>query len=293
MLRHFLNLQDLTIEELREIIAQSILLKKSHKFSKVLEGKYLALIFEKASTRTRVSFESAMTQLGGTTSFLSPNDLQLGRGEPIEDTAKVISSMADAVVLRTFSHKTIETFSEHSNIPVINGLTDLSHPCQLLADLLTFQEIRGDIQGSTVSWIGDTNNVCYSYIEASEMLDFDIRIACPEKYRSDIKSNKKIKFFDNPEEAVVDADLISTDVWVSMGNENQREERYKAFKKFQVTTDLMQLAKPEAIFMHCLPAIRGKEVSEELLLDPRSKVWQQAENRLHAQKALLLFLLNH
>ena len=292
MSKHFLNLKDLTKTEILDLVKQAIDLKGSEKNSDYLHGKYLALIFEKYSTRTRVSFEVAMSQLGGTASFLSTKDLQLGRGEPLEDTAKVISSMADGIVLRTINHSTIEIFAENSSVPIINGLSDLSHPCQLLADLTTYQEENGDIEGKAVAWIGDYNNVCHTYLEAAEILDFELRIACPNQFLpSHLKENKNLKIFHNPKEAASGASLISTDVWVSMGDEVEIDERTKAFSKFQVTTELLDEADENVIFLHCLPAIRGQEVTSEVMEDERSKVWQQAENRLHAQKALLISLL--
>ena len=292
MSKHFLNLNDLTKTEILDLVKQAIDLKGSEKNSDYLHGKYLALIFEKSSTRTRVSFEVAMSQLGGTASFLSTKDLQLGRGEPLEDTAKVISSMADAIVLRTINHSTIEIFAENSSVPIINGLSDLSHPCQLLADLTTYQEENGDIEGKAVAWIGDYNNVCHTYLEAAEILDFELRIGCPNQFLpSHLKENKNLKIFDSPNEAASGASLISTDVWVSMGDEEEIDERIKAFSKFQVTTELLDEADKNVIFLHCLPAIRGQEVTSEVMEDERSKVWQQAENRLHAQKALLISLL--
>ena len=292
MSKHFLNLNDLTKTEILDLVKQAIDLKGSEKNSDYLHGKYLALIFEKSSTRTRVSFEVAMSQLGGTASFLSTKDLQLGRGEPLEDTAKVISSMADGIVLRTINHSTIEIFAENSSVPIINGLSDLSHPCQLLADLTTYQEENGDIEGKAVAWIGDYNNVCHTYLEAAEILDFELRIGCPNQFLpSHLKENKNLKIFDSPNEAASGASLISTDVWVSMGDEEEIDERTKAFSKFQVTTELLDEADENVIFLHCLPAIRGQEVTSEVMEDERSKVWQQAENRLHAQKALLISLL--
>ena len=292
MSKHFLNLKDLTKTEILDLVKQAIDLKGSEKNSDYLHGKYLALIFEKYSTRTRVSFEVAMSQLGGTASFLSTKDLQLGRGEPLEDTAKVISSMADGIVLRTINHSSIEIFAENSSVPIINGLSDLSHPCQLLADLTTYQEENGDIEGKAVAWIGDYNNVCHTYLEAAEILDFELRIACPNQFLpSHLKENKNLKIFHNPKEAASGASLISTDVWVSMGDEVEIDERTKAFSKFQVTTELLDEADENVIFLHCLPAIRGQEVTSEVMEDERSKVWQQAENRLHAQKALLISLL--
>ena len=294
-MKHFLNLKDLSSSQLEEIVMQAASLKIKRDTSSVLKGKYLALIFEKSSTRTRVSFEVAMNQLGGKASFLSINDLHLGRGEPLEDTAKVISSMADAVVLRTQSHDTLTLFAKHSSVPVINGLTDLSHPCQLLADLLTFQEFKGDIKGKKVTWVGDYNNVCFSYIEASQLLHFHLEIACPKAFwpSTEVVKRSGVKFTEDLSNSLEDSDLVTTDVWVSMGDKEDQNKRIKEFKPFQVSPGLMNKAKEDAIFLHCLPAIRGQEISEDMLKDPRSKVWDQAENRLHAQKSLLMFLLNN
>ena len=292
---NFLNLSDFSSSEVESLLKEALSLKNNKDNNNLLKGKYLALIFEKASTRTRVSFEVGMTQLGGKSGFLSTSDLQLGRGEPIEDTARVISSMADAVVLRTISHETLNLFADHSSVPVINGLTNLSHPCQLLADLLTFYECKGDIRDAKVTWVGDYNNVCFSYIEASKLFQFDLEIACPKTYwpSTEVIKETGATFTEDLKAAVQESDLITTDVWVSMGDEADSENRIKEFNPYQVSPAVMDLAKTEAIFLHCLPAIRGQEVSENMLEDPRSKVWVQAENRLHAQKALLLKLLDH
>ena len=292
---HFLNLSDFSSSEVESLLQEALSLKNNKDNNNLLKGKYLALIFEKASTRTRVSFEVGMTQLGGKAGFLSISDLQLGRGEPIEDTAKVISSMADAVVLRTISHETLNLFADHSSIPVINGLTNLSHPCQLLADLLTFYECKGDIRDAKVTWVGDYNNVCFSYVEASKLFQFNLEIACPKTYwpSTEVMQKTGATFTEDLKAAVQESDLITTDVWVSMGDEEDSENRLKEFNPYQVSPAVMDLAKTEAIFLHCLPAIRGQEVSEDMLEDPRSKVWVQAENRLHVQKALLLKLLDH
>jgi len=292
---HFLNLSDFSSSEVESLLKEALSLKNNKDNNNLLKGKYLALIFEKASTRTRVSFEVGMTQLGGKSGFLSTSDLQLGRGEPIEDTARVISSMADAVVLRTISHETLNLFADHSSVPVINGLTNLSHPCQLLADLLTFYECKGDIRDAKVTWVGDYNNVCFSYAEASKLFQFNLEIACPKTYwpSTEVMQEMGATFTEDLKAAVKESDLITTDVWVSMGDEADSENRIKEFNPYQVSPAMMDLAKAEAIFLHCLPAIRGQEVSEDMLEDPRSKVWVQAENRLHSQKALLLKLLNH
>ena len=289
---HFLDLNNYDVADLERIIENSIQLKAKKKVSNVLEGKFLGLIFEKSSTRTRVSFEVAMTQLGGKASFLSVNDLQLGRGEPIEDTAIVLSSMVDGLVLRTLDHETQIKFSENSTVPVINGLSNKSHPCQLLADLLTFYEEKGSIKGRKVTWCGDFNNVCFSYAQAAELFDFDLWVACPEEYLPKEQLNfKNVTFTQSISEAVKNSDLISTDVWVSMGDENESQERMRVFKDYQVNESVLDQAKSEVLFLHCLPAIKGQEISPTLLDDPRSKVWKQAENRLHAQKGLLLELL--
>ena len=292
---HFLNLSDFSSSEAESLLQEALSLKNNKDKNDLLKGKYLALIFEKASTRTRVSFEVGMTQLGGKAGFLATSDLQLGRGEPIEDTARVISSMADAVVLRTISHETLNLFADHSSVPVINGLTNLSHPCQLLADLLTFYECKGEIRDAKVTWVGDYNNVCFSYVEASKLFQFNLEIACPKTYwpSAEVMQKTGATFTEDLKAAVKESDLITTDVWVSMGDEADSENRIKEFNPYQVSPAVMDLAKTEAIFLHCLPAIRGQEVSENMFEDPRSKVWVQAENRLHAQKALLLKLLDH
>ncbi len=294
--RHFISLLDLTSEQLRTLIHRAIELKNNRDPDyQPLKGQVLAMIFEKSSTRTRISFEAGMTHFGGSAIFLSPRDTQLGRGEPLEDSARVISSMVDCIMLRTHSHDTVTTFAKHSSVPVINGLTDLLHPCQLLADMQTYFELRGDIKGKTVAWIGDGNNMCHSYINAARMLDFNLHIACPDDYRplDSIISNAadKIRFFNSPEQAAMNADLIVTDVWASMGQEQEQQKREQAFKHFQVTEKTLQAAAEDAIFMHCLPAHRGEEVASEVIDGPQSVVFQEAENRLHAQKALLEFLI--
>ena len=296
--RHFLSLLDLTSDELKAILKRGIELKAMHHAGQVyepLKNKVLAMIFEKSSTRTRVSFESGMVQLGGHAMFLSPRDTQLGRGEPIEDTARVLSSMVDAVMVRTFEHEKIERFAAHSKVPVINGLTDWVHPCQLLADMQTWMEHRGDIAGRTVTWIGDGNNMCNSYINAARQLDFTLHIACPEGYDPDPElvkaAGNRVSIHRNPKQACKDSDLVVTDVWASMGQEEEQKAREAAFHSFQVNQELMAVAKPDAMFMHCLPAHRGEEVSAEVIDGPQSIVWDEAENRLHAQKALLEFLM--
>jgi ornithine carbamoyltransferase len=253
------------------------------------------MIFDKSSTRTRVSFEAGMTQLGGHALFLSNNDIQLGRGEPITDSAIVISSMVDAVILRISSHKDIIEFSKHSNKPVINALSDLSHPCQILADLMTFQEHRGSINGKKVAWIGDGNNVCQTYMQAAEIFGFELTIATPNGYepnQSFVESyQNNINYCSSPMDACEVADLVVTDVWTSMGNESEQKQRESAFKGYQVDQKMMSAANSDALFMHCLPAHRGEEVSGDVIDGKQSTVWDEAENRLHAQKALLLYLI--
>ncbi|MGH1430498.1 MAG: ornithine carbamoyltransferase [Neptuniibacter sp.] len=296
--RHFLTLLDLTPEELRTLVKRASELKSIRNRDEVyepLKNKVMAMIFEKSSTRTRVSFEAGMAQFGGHAMFLSPRDTQLGRGEPISDSARVISSMVDVVMIRTFSHSLVEEFAANSSVPVINALTDEFHPCQLLADMQTYFEHRGDIQGKTVTWIGDGNNMCHSYINAARQFDFNLRVACPEGFDPDpdlVAANQERVFITrSPEEGVTGSDLIVTDVWASMGQEEEQKEREQKFAGFQVSPALMDKANEGALFMHCLPAHRGEEVSEDMLEDPRSVVYDEAENRLHAQKALLEFLM--
>ncbi|PIE25100.1 MAG: ornithine carbamoyltransferase [Neptuniibacter caesariensis] len=296
--RHFLTLLDLSSEELRTLVKRATELKQIRNRDEVyepLKNKVMAMIFEKSSTRTRVSFEAGMAQFGGHAMFLSPRDTQLGRGEPISDSAKVISSMVDVVMIRTFSHDLVQEFAENSSVPVINALTDEYHPCQLLADMQTYFEHRGDIQGKTATWIGDGNNMCHSYINAARQFDFKLNIACPEGFDPDpqlVADNKERVFITrSPVEAVTGSDLVVTDVWASMGQEDEQKEREDKFAGFQVSPSLMDKANSDALFMHCLPAHRGEEVSMDMLEDPRSVVFDEAENRLHAQKALLEFLL--
>ena len=293
MNKHFLDLNNFSKDDIDRILSNSIEMKSKGNTLKILEGKFLSLVFEKSSTRTRVSFEVAMAQLGGRASFLSVNDLQMGRGEPIEDTSKVLSSMVDGIVLRTLEHKTQIMFAENASVPVINGLSDRSHPCQLLADLLTFREEKGSIEGKKVAWCGDFNNVCFSYAQAAELLNFELSIACPrEFYPEDMKNYKNVSFTESISKAVEGSDLVSTDVLVWMGDENEADKRQKIFSHYQVNKELLDQAKPDVIFLHCLPAVRGQEISHNLLEDSRSYVWKQAENRLHAQKGLLVELLN-
>jgi len=294
--RHFTSLLDLSSTELYALIQRAIYLKNHRDPDfQPLKGRVLAMIFEKSSTRTRISFEAGMVQFGGNAIFLSPRDTQLGRGEPLEDSAKVISSMVDCIMLRTHSHDTVTTFAAHSRVPVINGLSDLHHPCQLLADMQTYFELRGDIAGKTVVWIGDGNNMCHSYIDAARQFDFKLNIACPEDYRPlpEIVATAadRVAFFVDPKQAAVNADLLVTDVWASMGQEDEQKKRAAAFRDYQVDQEVMRAAKADAIFMHCLPAHRGEEVSAEVIDGAQSVVFQEAENRLHAQKALLEFLI--
>lgn len=297
--RHFLTLQDLSKQELQQLLKRAIELKTAHKngtAKQPFSGKVLAMIFEKSSTRTRVSFEAGMAQLGGNALFLSPNDTQLGRGESVEDSARVISRMVDIIMIRTFGHDKIEKFAEYSSVPVINALTDDYHPCQLLADMQTYIEHRGSIKGKRVVWFGDGNNMCQSYMNAADMLDFELIIACPEGFEP--CSNLLEKFSDrvsierDPVAAVSGADLVVTDTWASMGQEEEKQIREKAFAGFQVNEEIMSLAAEDALFMHCLPAYRGLEISETIMESKWSVVWDEAENRLHAQKALVEFLLN-
>ncbi len=295
-LRHFTSLLDIDADEFRGLIDRAIALKQQRDPDyQPLKGRVLGMIFEKSSTRTRISFESGMAHFGGHAIFLSPRDTQLGRGEPMEDSAKVISSMVDCIMLRTFKHSTVTTFAQHSSVPVINGLTDEQHPCQLLADMQTYFEARGDIRGKTVAWIGDGNNMCHSYIHAAQILGFKLNIAAPEGYLPDENIVKTagdaIVLAQSAEDAAHKADLLVTDVWASMGQEEEQKQRVAAFKDYQVNAAIMACAKPDALFMHCLPAHRGEEVSAEVIDGPQSIVYQEAENRLHAQKALLEFLL--
>jgi len=293
--RNLITLADLSSDEFRSLIQRAMALKSQTGLFEPLKNKVLGMIFEKSSTRTRISFETGMIQLGGSAIFLSPRDTQLGRGEPIEDTARVISRMVDCVMLRTHEHSSVVTFAEYSKVPVINGLTDRFHPCQLLADMQTFFEHRGDIAGKVVTWVGDGNNMCHSYINAAQILDFELRVATPEGYEPEKDlveaASRHVSVTHDPFEAVAGADLVATDVWASMGQESEQQRREEAFQSFQVTEQLMAKANKDALFMHCLPAHRGEEVSENVIDGSQSVVWDEAENRLHAQKALLEFLL--
>ncbi len=296
--RHFLTLLDLSGQEFKDIIDRACELKAMLAQGaphELLRNRVLAMVFEKSSTRTRVSFEAGMNQMGGSAIFLSPQDTQLGRGEPVEDTARVLSGMVDAIMVRTFEHEKIERMADFSSVPVINALTDDYHPCQLLADMQTYVQHRGSIQGKTVTWIGDGNNMCHSYINAARLLDFELIVACPEGYDPNPElvaaNSDRVKIVRTPEQALPSSSLVSTDVWASMGQEGERVRRMKDFEGFEVTLELMSLADENALFMHCLPAHRGEEVSADVIDAPDSVVWEQAENRLHAQKALLEFLL--
>lgn len=296
--RHFLTISDFSSEELNYIIERAIQLKALQQQGELyepLKNRVLGMIFEKSSTRTRVSFESAMLQFGGGAIFLSPRDTQLGRGEPVEDTAKVLSQMVDCVMIRTFSQDMIEIFADNSSVPVINALSDMYHPCQILADVQTFVEKRGPIQGKKIAWIGDGNNMCHSYITAAKLFGFTLHIACPVNYCPNealvVAAGDSVEVCHNPSEAVAGADIVTTDVWASMGQEEEQNKRAQAFEPYQVNSMLMSLAKSDALFLHCLPAHRGEEVSSSVIDGEQSAVWEQAGNRLHSQKALLEFLL--
>lgn len=296
--RHFIEEPDLSAEEFRALIASAIELKSLwHRKEprNTLQNRTLAMIFEKASTRTRCSFEAGMNQLGGHAINLSPADTQLGRGEPITDTSRVLSEMVDVAMLRTRQHATIESFASVSTIPVINGLSDMLHPCQMLADMQTFFECRGDIHGARIAWLGAGNNVCNSLINTARLLDFELVIACPAEYKPDNQilqnSAGRATVTEDAQAACENAAAIVTDVWTSMGEESENEQRLKALAPYQLNQQLLNMADKDAIFMHCLPAHRGEEVTAEVIDGPQSVVWQEAGNRLHAQKALLEFLL--
>ncbi len=295
---HFLTLMDFSAAELRAVVRQAIEIKTSYKKGEPgepLRNKILGMVFEKSSTRTRVSFEAGMIQLGGQAVFLSPRDTQLGRGEPVEDTARVLSRMVDCIMIRTYEHEKIELFAQYSQVPVINALTDMYHPCQLLADVQTFQEHRGDIQGKKVAWIGDGNNMCHSWMNAARQFDFQLTISCPEGFDPDSgllnACAGHVCIERDPLAAATAADLVVTDVWASMGQEEEQQQRQAAFSDYQVTNVIMARADQNALFMHCLPAHRGEEVAADVIDGPQSVVWDEAENRLHAQKALLVTLL--
>lgn len=297
-MRHFLSELDLTAEEFLGILARGSELRKqweSHTCQPTLPQRVLGMIFEKSSTRTRVSFEAGMTQLGGHAIYLSPDNTQLGRGEPMADTAKVLSQMVDAITIRTYSHESLERFSEACTVPVINALTDLLHPCQLLADMQTFLDHRGSIAGKKVAWVGDGHNMCNSYINTAKLLGFHLSFACPDGYQPDPgileNAGNHASRASSPADACDQADLVATDVWASMGQEEEQKKRERAFAGYQIDKPMMELAKDDALFMHCLPAHRGEEVSADVIDGTQSVVWTEAGNRLHAQKALLEFLL--
>jgi ornithine carbamoyltransferase len=297
--RHFLQMKDLAREELAYLFDRTRIIKarfKAYQRYWPLQDRTLVMIFEKASTRTRLSFEAGMHQLGGSAIYLNTRDSQLGRGEPVEDAAEVISRMSDIVMIRTYEQEIIERFAGHSRVPVINGLTNEYHPCQILADIFTFIEHRGAIQGRTVAWIGDSNNVCNTWLQAAEIFDFKVNVSTPPGYeveaeRAGLHGTGHFEQFADPMAAARGADLVTTDVWTSMGFEAENEERMRDFADWQVDADMMRAAKADVVFMHCLPAHRGEEVAAEVIDGPQSVVWDEAENRLHAQKALMEFLL--
>ena len=298
-LRHFLQFRDFSRDEFEYLFERTRWIKqqfKSYQRYWPLADRTLAMIFEKQSTRTRLSFEAGMHQLGGAAIYLNTRDTQLGRGEPVEDAAQVISRMVDVVMIRTFEQAIIERFAGHSRVPVINGLTNEYHPCQILADIYTFVEHRGPITGRTVAWIGDSNNVCNTWLQAAEVFGFNVHVSTPPGYevepeRAGLYGTDHYEEFADPHEAARGADLVTTDVWTSMGFEAENEERRRDFENWRVDAEMMQLAKPGALFMHCLPAHRGEEVAAEVIDGPQSVVWDEAENRLHTQKALLEYLV--
>ena len=296
--RDFLAIPDFATDELYELLALARALKRGDRTDRPLAGKTLAMIFEKSSTRTRVSFEVGTWQLGGHALFLSSRDIQIGRGEPIRDTARVLSRYVHGIMIRTFAHATIEELARFAAVPVINGLTDLLHPCQVLADLLTIQESLGDdLRPRRIAWVGDGNNMANSWLNAARRFGFELRVACPDKYRPDAeileraRAATRILLTDDPAEAVAGADVVNTDVWTSMGQEEETAERERAFQGYHIDGALMATAAPEAIFLHCLPAHRGEEVADEVIEGPQSRVFDEAENRLHVQKALLVRLM--
>jgi len=295
--KHFLQLQDFSADELGHLFERTRWIKerfKRYELYQPLKDRTLAMVFEKASTRTRVSFEAGMNQLGGIAINLTRGDTQLSRGEPIEDVARVVSRMVDVVMIRTFEQAIIERFAAHSRVPVINGLTNEYHPCQILADLFTYVEHRGAIAGKTVAWIGDSNNVCNTWLQAAAILGFTVHVSTPPGYEIDpggVPGAGACRAFADPNEACRGADLVTTDVWTSMGFEAENEARRRAFEDWQVDAAMMREAKPDALFMHCLPAHRGEEVTAEVIDGPQSVVWDEAENRVHAQKALLEFVV--
>jgi len=298
-MKHFLQLRDFTREEIEHLFKRTRVIKdrfKNYVAYQPLADRMLAMVFEKSSTRTRVSFEAGMFQMGGASIVLNMGDTQLGRGEPIEDVARVVSRMVDIVMIRTFEQAIIERFAAHSRVPVINGLTNEYHPCQILADIYTFVEHRGAITGKTVAWIGDSNNMCNTWLQAAQLLDFKLNVASPPGYelepaRAAEASRAHLEQFGDPLAAARGADLVTTDVWTSMGFEDETDDRKSAFAAFTVDAEMMASARDGALFMHCLPAHRGEEVSAEVLEGPQSVVWEEAENRLHVQKALMEYLL--
>ncbi len=298
-IKHFLQFKDLTREEIEYLFLRARIIKERFKRYETyhpLADRTLVMIFEKASTRTRLSFEAGMHQLGGAAIYLNTRDSQLGRGEPVEDAGQVISRMCDLVMIRTFEQEIVERFAANSRVPVINGLTNEYHPCQILADIFTFIEHRGPITGKTVAWIGDSNNVCNTWLQAAELLDFNVHVSTPPGYevepeRAGLFGTDHFEQFSDPMEACRDAHLVTTDVWTSMGFEAENDERRKAFADWRVDAEMMSVAAPDAVFMHCLPAHRGEEVTAEVIDGPQSVVWDEAENRLHAQKALMEYLL--
>jgi ornithine carbamoyltransferase len=298
-MKHFLKISDFTLDEFSHIIARTTVLKQRFKQYvpyQPLTDRMLAMVFEKSSTRTRVSFEAGIYQLGGQAIYLDSQSTQLGRSEPIEDTARVISRMVDLVMIRTYEQAKVEAFAKHSRVPVINGLTNEFHPCQVLADIFTFIEHRGSIAGKTVAWIGDANNMSYTWLEAARIFGFTLNVATPNGYamaatRIAPSDQAHLRAFDDPMAAAAGAHLVTTDVWTSMGYEAETEARKKAFANFMVDATMMKSAHKDALFMHCLPAHRGEEVSEEVLEGAQSVVWEEAENRLHVQKALMEYLL--
>ena len=298
-IKHFLQFNDFTRDEIEHVFDRALRIKTKFKaYEKYwpLVDRTLVMIFEKASTRTRLSFEAGMQQLGGSAIYLNTRDSQLGRGEPVEDAAQVMSRMSDIIMIRTFEQTIIERFARNSRVPVINGLTNEFHPCQILADILTWIEHRGPIQGRTVAWVGDANNMCYTWLQAGELLGFKVHVSTPPGYavelaKANIRSASHVSTFADPMDACRGADLVTTDVWTSMGFEAENEVRMKAFADWCVDADMMRVASRDALFMHCLPAHRGEEVTAEVIDGPQSVVWDEAENRLHAQKALMEFLL--
>ncbi|GGE67928.1 ornithine carbamoyltransferase [Massilia psychrophila] len=295
-IKHFLQFSDFTLAEFEYVIERAAIIKrkfKSYEIYHPLIDRTLVMVFEKNSTRTRLSFEAGMHQLGGAAIYLNTRDSQLGRGEPVEDAGQVMSRMCDIIMVRTFGQEIIERFAANSRVPVINGLTNEHHPCQVLADIFTFVEHRGAIAGKTVAWIGDANNMLYSWLQAAEVFGFHLNVSTPKGYDIDhsLVSTERFTFFDNPSDACEGAHLVTTDVWTSMGFEKENAERLQAFDGFMVDASKMARAAADALFMHCLPAHRGEEVSADVIDGPQSVVWDEAENRLHVQKALIEYLL--